>query len=230
MPPDSPVDLTVGLKDLLPKAVIDDLLPNEDTSILSLFQQFNQYPPHPTHYVLPSDIQLVLYQDAVEGFDHKSLLQIPPPALPSVSKAYQDAIKKSEHPILSVALQPQYGDPIVLPAWVFNYWVEIGHVVDIRKWWKVALGWVKEHATSPLATEHCQNILLGLSSFSWSHGAAYTCDIISLLSDSSVELYLNSFQIDHMIEQTKAQHEAQYGPDATSHHIFATVDMFNAIV
>jgi hypothetical protein len=71
--------------------------------------------------------------------------------------------------------------------------------------------------------------LLSLSSLSWSHGTAYTSDITPLLLDSSVESYLNSFNIDHMITQTRAQYEKNYGPNITNHHILATVDHFNAI-
>jgi hypothetical protein len=91
-----------------------------------------------------------------------------------------------------------------LPTWVFDYRAEIGRAVDAQKRWKVALVWVKKHSTSPLATELCYRLLLGLSSFSWSQGAAYTCDITPLLSDSPVESYLTSFHIDHMSMQTRA--------------------------
>jgi hypothetical protein len=38
--------------------------------------------------------------------------------------------------------------------------------MDIRKQWKVALTWLQINSGSPLATEPCQALLLGLSSFS----------------------------------------------------------------
>ena len=225
-----PIDLTVDPRELLPQAIVDEWLPNEDESVLSLFQKFNKYPPHPSHYILPSNLQLALHQDAAQPFNYESLLTIPPPALPSVSKAYQDAIKESSHPILSATFYPYPGDPIKLPVWIFAYWAEIRRIVDTRKQWKVALTWVQKHTTSPLAMELCYNLLLGLSSLSWSRGAAYTCDITPLLSDSSAESYLSSFHIDHIIAQTEAQYKAQYSSNQTNHHIFANVDLFNAVI
>jgi len=143
---DDLIDLTVDPKDLLPQVVVDEWLPGENESVLFIFQQFNRYPPHPSLYVLPSNsnLQSLLHQDAIQTFDYGSLLKIAPPALSSISKAYQDAIKKSGDPILSITLQPYNGDPIRLLTWVFQYWVEIGHVVDIRRLWKVALSWVQE--------------------------------------------------------------------------------------
>ena len=44
------------------------------------------------------------------------------------------------------------------------------------------------------------------------------------------ESFLSSLHIDHMIGQTKAQHEAKYGQDHNNCHIFATVDHLNAII
>ena len=116
MSSDDIVDLTVDLKDRLPDVVIKEWLPAEDRSIFFLFQEFNRYPPHPSHYILPTNFQLVLHQDPIQGFIYESLLRIPPPALPSVTEAYQDMIKKSKNPTLSVTLQPQYGNPIT--PWV----------------------------------------------------------------------------------------------------------------
>src|SRR5258708_762968 len=171
---DDVIDLTVNPKDLLPSLIVNNFLPSEDKSIFHLFQEFHHYPPHPSHYLLPTSFKSVLHQDSIEGFNYESLLRVPPPALQSVSKAYQDAIKESKYPILSVTVEPQYGHPIVLPTWVFNYWVEIGHAVDIRRQWKIALTWVHRHSTIPQAVEVCQQLLLGLSSLSWSHEAAYT--------------------------------------------------------
>lgn len=224
-----PIDLTIDLKDLLPQVIIDEWLPNENESILFLFQGFDRYPPHPTHYILPSNFQSVLHQTPIQQFDYEVLLSIPPPALLDVPKAYQDAITKSKFPICSVTLQPQLSNPVTLPVWIFNYWKEIGRVVEIRKQWKVSLTWIRGYSASPLALELSQSFLLGLSSFSWSHGAAYSKDITPLLLDSSMESFLNSFHIDHVIKQTKTQYEVQHGPDQTNHHIFATVDHFNAI-
>jgi hypothetical protein len=88
MPPDDPIDLTVDPRDLLPQVIVDEWLPNEQESVLYLFQQFKQYPPFPSHYILPSNLQLVLHQDTIQEFDYKTLLNIAPPALPSVPKAY----------------------------------------------------------------------------------------------------------------------------------------------
>jgi hypothetical protein len=133
IPPNDPIDLTVDTRDLLPQDIIDEWLPGEEKSVLSLLQEFSQYPPHPSHYTLPSNLQSVLHQDEVQAFNYGSLLTIGPPALPSILKAYQDAIKKSPHPVLSITLKLYYGDPVQLPVWVFDYWVEIECVVDIWK-------------------------------------------------------------------------------------------------
>ena len=107
--------------------------------------------------------------------------------------------------------------------------MEIGRAVDTWKQWKVALTWVQKYSVLPSARELCCNLLLGLSSFSWSQGAAYTHDITSLLSNTPGEAYLSSFHIDHMIAWSKTQYEAQLGPDYTSHCIFITVDLLGAI-
>ena len=230
MSSDDVIDLTVDPKDLLPSVVTNNFLPSEDKSIFHLFQEFHHYPPHPSHYLLPTSFKSMLHQDSIEGFSCESLLKIPPPALQSVFKAYQDAIKESDHPVLSVTVQPQYSHPIVLPTWVFSYWVEIGRAVDIRMQWKVALTWVYRHSTIPQAAEVCQQLLLGLSSLSWSHGAAYTRDITSLLSSTSEESYLSSFHIDHMIGWTRDHYRAQHEPNIANRHIFATVDELGAII
>lgn len=230
MDPESPIDLTVDPREVLPKHVVDEWLPNEHKSIFFLFQGFNQYPPHPSHYILPTNFQEVLHQAPVEGFDYKSLITVSPPANQSISKAYQHAIKESKFPILSVTLQPQYSNPIILPTWIFDYWVEIEHVVDIRRQWKTALTWVQRLSTSPPAIDTCKNLLLGLSSLSWSHGAAYSKDITSLLSSSSAESFLRSLHIDHMVQQIKDQYQTQLGPNQISHHVFMTVDQISAII
>ena len=226
---DDPIDLTVDPRDLLPRVIIDEWLPSEDESILFLFQQFDRYPPCPSNYIPPPNLQSTLHHNPVQAFDYGSLLKVSPPALQSFSKTYQDALKKSKYPILSVTLQPYHGDPIRLPAWIFGYWVEIRRVIDTRKQWKVALTWVQKYSALPSAGELCYNLLLGLSSFSWSRGAAYTRDITSLLSNTPGEAYLSSFHIDHMIVQNKTQYEAQLGPGHTSRCIFATVDLLGAI-
>ena len=54
---DDPIDLTVDPRDLLPRVIIDEWLPSEDESILFLFQQFDRYPPQPSHYILPPNLQ-----------------------------------------------------------------------------------------------------------------------------------------------------------------------------
>lgn len=225
---DDPIDLTVDPRDLLPQPVVDGWLPHEEESVLHLFQ-FNQYPPHPSQYILPSNLQPFLHQAPIQEFNYQSLLHIAPPTMSSISKAYQDEIKKSKDPILSVTLIPCHGDQVILPVWVFNYWTEIGCVVKIRKQWKDALKWVQGYSTLPLATDLCYRLLLGLSSLSWSQAAAYTGDITPLLSNSSRGSYLSSYHIDHMVTQIGTQYKAQHGPDAASCHIFATVDHFNAI-
>ncbi len=230
MPPDDQMDLTEDSRDPLPQVIRDDWLPAETESVLFLFQQFRRYPPFPSHYILPSNIQSVLHQDVIHGFDYQSLLRIRPPALPSVSKAYQDAIKNSKFPIHSVTLIPCDGNLITVPAWIFLYWTEIERVVHTRRRWKVVLTWISNYFTSPPATQLCHRLLLGLSSLSWSYGVAYTSDITPLFSNSSTESWLTSFHIDHANALTKAQYQELHGPDATNHHIFATVDHFNAII
>ena len=123
-----PIDLTVDSRDLLPQAIKDELLPSEEESVLYLFQKFNHYPPHPSQYILPSDLQSALHQDDVQEFNHQSLLSIAPPSS-TILKAYQDTIKKSPYPVHSITLKPYHGDSVRLPAWVLGYWTEIGCVV-----------------------------------------------------------------------------------------------------
>ncbi|KAF9791280.1 hypothetical protein BJ322DRAFT_1017812 [Thelephora terrestris] len=209
MPPSEPIDLTVEPRDLLPKVVTDEWLPKEEKSIF---------------------FELVLHQATVQHFDYVDLLKIPPPALPDISKAYQDAIKKSKPSILSVTLQLYQRDPITLPTWIFLYWVEIQRAVGIWQQWKIALRWVKEQSALPQASDLHHRLLLGLFHFSWSHGAAYTKDITPLLLNSSVESFLNSFHIDHGVGKIRADYWAQVGPDHAGRHVFATVDHFNAII
>ena len=72
--------------------------------------------------------------------------------------------------------------------------------------------------------------MLGFSSLSWLHSTVYTGDITPLLSSSPVESYLSSLHIDYVIVQIKAQHGKTYGASITNHHIFATVNNFNAII
>ena len=183
-----PIDLTVEPKELLPPIVVQEWLPNEEQSILFLFN-FDQYPPQPSLYNLPSDFQLVLHWDAVFPFDYSSLMRIDPPARPSIHQAYQDAIKKSQYPVLSVTLTPYHGDSITLPSWIFIYWTEIARAVDTRKRWKVALQWIQKNSALPSAAGLRADLLLGLSAFSWSRGAAYTADITPLFSSLSRESY-----------------------------------------
>lgn len=178
----------------------------------------------PTHFG-PS-----LHQAPVQGFDYGDLLNIPPPALPETSKAYQDAIKGSNFTVQSVTLQPHQRSPVTLPVWIFYYWEEIRCVVGIRQQWKVALTWVKKQSQLPQAAELCCHLLIALSSFPWSHGAAYNKDLTPLLSNSSIESFLNSYHIDHMIGRTEAEYQENFGPDLANRHLFATVDHFNAII
>jgi hypothetical protein len=229
MPPSDPIDLTVEVRDLLPEVVKIEWLPDEQKSVLSLFREFIRYPPRPIHYILPANFESVLHQAPIQGFDYGDLLNIPPPALSNISKVYQDEIKKSKFLIHSVTLQPHQGTPITLPAWIFHYWVEIRRVVGIRQQWKIALAWVKEYSTVPQAMDLCHNLLLGLSCFSWSHGAAYNKDITPLLSNSSTESFLNSYHIDHMIRRIEAELQEHLAPDHANRHFFATVDHFNSI-
>ena len=79
-------------------------------------------PPPPSHYIHPSNLQSVLRQEAVFPFNFQSLLRVASPALPSISQAYDVAVKASPHPILSVTLQPHCGNPVTLPYWIFTYW------------------------------------------------------------------------------------------------------------
>ena len=118
-----------------------------------------------------------------------------PPALPSIFKAYQDAIKQSKYLIQLVTLRLYHRSTITLPVSNFDYWKEIGHTVD-----------------TPLATEFCQRLLLGLSSFSWSHCVSQTCDIVPLFSNTSKGLHVTSFHLNHMTTQMKTQYQKNFGP------------------
>lgn len=116
MSSDDVIDLTKDLKDLLPQVVINEWLPRDDKSIFSLFRQFDQYPPPPSQYILPTNFQTVLHQDPIENFNCGSLITISPPEDTSILEAYQSAIEKSKYPILSITLQPQYGNVMKLPS------------------------------------------------------------------------------------------------------------------
>ena len=94
----------------------------------------------------------------------------------------------------------------------------------------MALEWVHKQSSSPLATELCYRVLLGLASFSWPHDATYTFDITPLFLDTTEKSYLSSFHIDHMNAQIRLQYERLHGPNITNHHIFTTVDHFAAII
>ena len=106
MPPNDLIDLTVDHRDLLPQAIIDEWLSNEDESVLFLFQEFNQYPPHPSHYILPPNLQSVLHQDEIQSFNYQSLLTIGPLLFPLSPRHIKMLFKRSQHPIYSVTLDP----------------------------------------------------------------------------------------------------------------------------
>ena len=224
------IDLTVDPRGLLPPVVVQGWLPNEEQSILFLFQ-FDRYPPRPSHYIHPSNFQSVLHQEAVFPFefDLQSLLSIAPPVLPSIPQAYEVAMKRSPHPILSVTLQPHHGNPVTLPHWIFTYWTEIQRALDTRRRWKVALEWIKKNTALPAAAELRSQLLLALSSFSWSRGASYTADIVPLFSSTSKEAYLNTFHLDHMILWMRDQCQEKDRPNVTR-HIFTSVDQFNTMM
>ena len=228
MADNEPIDLTVDPRGLLPPVVVEDWLPNEQESILFLFK-FNKYPPRPFHYILPSNFNSVLHREAVFPFDFQSLLRINPPTNPSISQAYENAIKKSPYPVLSITLQPYHGDSVILPYWIFTYWTEIGRALDARQKWKVALGWIRDNTSLPSAVDLRSRLLLALSSFSWSRGAAYTGDIAPLFSNSSEKAYLNTPHPDNMILWIRDQCQEEYAPNAIR-HIFTTVDQFNTII
>jgi hypothetical protein len=168
---------------------------------------------HTTSYLLISDLAT---SRSNPSFDYHSLLTIKLPTLLH-PQGILNKIKKSKHPTLSVTLTPSHGDPLTLPAWIFCYWTEIRCAMDIQKQWRVALIWVQINSGSPLATKPCQALLLGLSSFSWSWGAAHTKDITSLLSNSSKESYLSSYHIDHMMLWEMTQCQEQHGPWTQCH-------------
>lgn len=230
MSSDDVIDLTKDLKDLLPQVVINEWLPRDDKSIFSLFQQFDRYPPPPSQYILPTNFQTVLHQDPIENFNCGSLITISPPEDTSILEAYQSAIEKSKYPILSITLQPQYGNVMKLPSWIFHYWVEIMHAIHIRDQWKTAFTWVQQFSTIPPAVEVCNSLLSGLSSVPWSHAAGHSYGITSLLASYSRKSYLSSYHIDHMIGRVKAEDEAKLKPDQTSRYIFVTVDQMRAII
>ena len=101
--------------------------------------------------------------------------------------------------------------------------------MDARQRWKVALSWLKNYSTLPSTEEQCYTLLLALSSFSWSQGAAYNSDITPLFSETPKVSYLTSYHIDCIAARIRDEHGAQHGSNATR-HIFTTVDQFNAIL
>ena len=88
---DDPIDLTVDPRDNLPQVIKDEWLPDEEESVLYLFQKFNQYPPHQSPYVLPSNLQSALHQDEVLGFNYQLLLTIGPPPSAVLIKILQNS-------------------------------------------------------------------------------------------------------------------------------------------
>jgi len=151
----------------------------------------------------------VLHEVDIPDFDYNILLQLGPPVDPSVSQAYQHAIRSIQHPVHSVTLTPSpgHGEAVRLPVWIFHYWREIKLAASYLEQWRGAMVWLQSHSESPATTGHCQELLMALSFFSWSGNNASVKDINSLLLGSPPQSYLSSFHIDHVIKQISNQHQ-----------------------
>jgi hypothetical protein len=226
----SPIDLTEDLEDQLPPDVICDWLPIREKSVFHLFT-FNQYPSNKIAYSMPPDFASVLHEEVIMDFDYTTLPQLCPPVDPSVTKAYQAAIKSTKHQVHSITLVPHpgLGNPVTLPTWIFDYWREIELAASYRKQWKTALVWLQLHSGSPAAVDHCQKVLMALSFFPWSGNNASITDITSLLSECPPHSYLNSFHIDHIIGRISDQHQNLRGTKVSKCHIITTVDILATI-
>jgi len=156
----SPIDLTEDHKDHLPSDIQEGWLPTRDKSVLHLFT-FDWYPVCKTHYLLPPDLTPVLHEADIPDFDYNILLQLGPPVDPSVSQAYQHAIRSTQHPVHSVTLTPSpgHGEPVRLPVWIFHYWREIELAASYLEQWRGAMVWLHSHSESPATAGCCQELL-----------------------------------------------------------------------
>lgn len=227
----SPIDLTEDPGVQIPPDVLEGWLPTTNKSIFHLFS-FNQYPASKTPYITPQDLTPMLHEATIPFFNHTTLPQFGVPADPSVSEAYQIAIRSAGHPIHSVTLTPHpgHGDSVTLPVWIFDYWREMDRALSYRKMWKGALMWLQSYSESLVTASCCHELMMALSFFPWSGNNVAVKDITSLLSgSSSQQSYLSSLHIDHMIGQISNRHWELCGVEVSGCHVFMTVDMLGTI-
>ena len=223
----SQIDLT---EDHLPSDIWRSWLPIQGRSVFHLFE-FNQYPAGSTHYLTPSDLTPMLHEADIPDFSHTTLIQLGPPLDPSVSKAYQDAIRSAQHLVNSVTLTPSavHGEPVRVPVWIFDYWREMELATSYQVQWRAAMVWLESYSESPVTSGCCQKLLMALSFFPWSGNNASVRNITSLLSGTPPQSYLSDFHIDHVINQISNQHQDLYGPKISERHIITTVDILGSI-
>ena len=204
----SSIDLTGEDDAQIPHYILEDWLPIRNKPVFHLFT-FAHYPASKSHYTKHENIVPMLHTAHVPFFNPTTLPQLSIPADPSVSEAYQHAIRSAEHPINSVTLTPHpgYGDPVVLPAWIFEYWREMEQAMLYWGTWKDALVWLQLWSETQMTAGHCHKLMMALSFFPWSGNNVAVKDIACLLSSSSSEKsYLASLHIDHMICWISKQH------------------------
>jgi hypothetical protein len=227
----SSIDLTEDHGGHIPPDIWKNWLPIQGKSVFHLLQ-FDQFPANKTHYLVPPDLTPMLHEADIPDFDYATLLQLGPPVIPSVSMAYQEAIRTAQHLVNSVTLTPSplLGEPVRLPVWVFDYWREIELAASYQVEWRAALEWLESYSKSPEATGFCQKLLMALSFFSWSGHNTSVKDITSLLSGSPPKSYLSDFHIDHTIKQISKHHQDLHGPKVSGRHIITTVGILGSII
>ena len=226
----SPIDLTEELEDQLPPGVINDWLPIRGESVFHLFV-FNKYPANKTNYMMPPDFAPVLHEEVVMDFDYDTLPHLGLPVNPSVTEAYQAAIKSAKHLVHSITLipHPGSGESLTLPTWIFHYWREIGLAALYQEQWKTALVWLQQYSELPMTANYCQELLMALSFFPWSGGRVSIKDIAYLLSEGPPKSYLSDFHINYVTEQISGQHQDLRGPEFSRCNILTTSYLLESI-
>jgi len=226
-----PIDLTVDPVDRIPPNIVRNWLPTADEAVKHLFI-FNRYPNHKMHYFIPPTLAPMLHEDSIMDFDPNTLLQFGPPINASVSKAYEDAMEASPHPVHSVtlSLDPVFRELVTLPFWIFVYWREIQSAMSYRTKWKTALEWLRSHSESPVTSGRCHDLMTALSFFPWSGNNIPVENIATLFASSSAKCCLVSWHIDHMMKHMSKQYQELHGPEVSGRHIFTNMDTLATIV
>ena len=209
------IDLTI--KSLLPKNIKQNWIPLDGLPIPHLFQ-FTQYLPPETVYHDPPVPSHLIHEEELVDFNLQSLLQFSPPQKQLISK-YQTAIKTAPSPIHSFTLISLPGNHFKFPIWAFDYWPEIGRAVGYHSDWKKALVWLRGFSELESTREKCEQIMAGLSHFSWNGGKCNVHDMVSILSNS----WLSDVHIDHALKKISGCYKHHYGDEVSKSYVFISV-------